>query len=108
MAGRDWRAIVPEARVTISAGIAGFCKGETVEQLLHRADQALYQAKNTGRNRTVVEAHMSNIRTETKDRVLRIEIARTDKKNALTQDMYRAMSQALAAADVRRRRCARS
>jgi PleD family two-component response regulator len=39
----------------MSAGIAGFRKGETVEQLLHRADQALYQAKHTGRNRTVVE-----------------------------------------------------
>ena len=42
---------------------------------------------------------MSHILTETRDRVLRIEIARTDKKNALTQDMYRAMSQALADAD---------
>jgi len=42
---------------------------------------------------------MSHIRTETKNRVMSIEIARTDKKNALTQDMYRAMSQALAAAD---------
>lgn len=42
---------------------------------------------------------MSNVLVEVKDRVLRIEIARLDKKNALTQDMYRAMSQALAAAD---------
>ena len=42
---------------------------------------------------------MSHIRTETKNRVMSIEIARTDKKNALTQDMYRAMSQALTAAD---------
>src|SRR6185369_7354066 len=45
------------------------------------------------------ERPMSHIRSETKDRVMHIEIARTDKKNALTQDMYRAMSQALAAAD---------
>ena len=42
---------------------------------------------------------MSNVLTEIKDRVLRIELARTDKKNALTQDMYRAMSLALAAAE---------
>jgi diguanylate cyclase (GGDEF)-like protein len=55
VAGRDWRDIAPDARVTISAGVAGFAKGETVEQLLHRADQALYQAKKSGRNRTVVE-----------------------------------------------------
>ena len=33
----------------------------------------------------------ANILVETKDRIARIEIARTDKKNALTQDMYRAM-----------------
>jgi diguanylate cyclase (GGDEF)-like protein len=49
--GRDWRAIVPDAGVTMSAGIAGFIKGESVEQLLHRADLALYQAKKAGRNR---------------------------------------------------------
>lgn len=42
---------------------------------------------------------MSHIVVEKKDRVLRIEIARTDRRNALTQDMYRAMSQALAEAD---------
>jgi len=42
---------------------------------------------------------MSHIIVETGDRVQRIEIARTDKKNALTQDMYRAMREALAAAD---------
>ncbi|HTP62831.1 MAG TPA: enoyl-CoA hydratase [Burkholderiales bacterium] len=42
---------------------------------------------------------MSHIIVETRDRVQRIEIARADKKNALTQDMYRAMREALAAAD---------
>jgi enoyl-CoA hydratase/carnithine racemase len=42
---------------------------------------------------------MSHIITEAKDRVLRIEIARPDKKNALTLDMYKAMADALAAAD---------
>lgn len=49
----DWRPIVPDAPVTMSAGVAGFRKGESVEQLLHRADQALYQAKHAGRNRTI-------------------------------------------------------
>jgi PleD family two-component response regulator len=38
----------------MSAGIAGFRKDETVEQMLHRADLALYQAKKDGRNRTHV------------------------------------------------------
>ena len=42
---------------------------------------------------------MSEIRTETKERVLRIEIARPEKKNALTQAMYGAMADALQSAD---------
>ena len=54
IATRDWRAIVPDTPVTMSAGVAGFRKGETIEQLLHRADQALYEAKHAGRNRTHV------------------------------------------------------
>ena len=41
----------------------------------------------------------ANILVETKDRIARIEIARTDKKNALTQDMYRAMLAAFENAD---------
>jgi len=50
---RDWAGVAPGLAQTVSAGIASFRKGETVEQLLHRADQALYEAKNSGRNRVV-------------------------------------------------------
>jgi enoyl-CoA hydratase/carnithine racemase len=39
------------------------------------------------------------IKTEIRDRVLRIEIARPDKKNALTQEMYAARADALGDAD---------
>jgi len=42
---------------------------------------------------------MSEIRTETRDRVLEIEIARPEKKNALTQAMYAALADALNSAD---------
>jgi enoyl-CoA hydratase/carnithine racemase len=42
---------------------------------------------------------MRQILTETKDRVLRIEIARPEKKNALTLDMYRDMVEGLAVAE---------
>jgi diguanylate cyclase (GGDEF)-like protein len=36
--------------VTISLGVAPLTPGDTVETLLHRADQALYVAKSEGRN----------------------------------------------------------
>jgi diguanylate cyclase (GGDEF)-like protein/PAS domain S-box-containing protein len=40
-------------RVTISMGIAEYRPGESAGQLLRRVDIALYQAKETGRNRVV-------------------------------------------------------
>lgn len=45
---------------------------------------------------------MTHIRTETKNRVLRIELDRADKKNAITADMYQAMADALKAAEADR------
>lgn len=42
---------VEEIQVTISLGVAEYCPGESPEELLDRADQALYQAKSEGRNR---------------------------------------------------------
>jgi diguanylate cyclase len=41
-------------RLTISIGIAEVSPGENVKDLIERADKALYQAKNTGRNRCIV------------------------------------------------------
>jgi diguanylate cyclase (GGDEF)-like protein len=54
VAGLDWRAIVGDTPVTLSAGVAACRKGEVVEELLQRADRALYEAKHGGRNRTVL------------------------------------------------------
>jgi len=45
-------------RVTISVGIAAFPEhGQTVDELLHIADQCLYQSKAQGRDRVTVADH---------------------------------------------------
>jgi diguanylate cyclase len=38
--------------VTFSAGVSAYRGGERLEDALERADQALYEAKRTGKNRT--------------------------------------------------------
>lgn len=46
-----WDIVEPGLKVTISAGVAEVQSGENMEQLLGRADNLLYQAKRSGRNR---------------------------------------------------------
>jgi len=43
----------PTFRVTLSSGLASYRAGDTVEALLRRADAALYEAKEQGRDRLV-------------------------------------------------------
>jgi diguanylate cyclase (GGDEF)-like protein len=50
VAAMQWSSITPGRRVTLSAGVASFRKGENIEQLLNRADMALYEAKGAGRD----------------------------------------------------------
>ena len=38
--------------VTFSAGVTAYRPGERIEEALERADQGLYRAKRTGKNRT--------------------------------------------------------
>jgi two-component system chemotaxis family response regulator WspR len=48
--------------VTISVGVASTIpqRGDTAfQQLIETADRALYEAKNTGKNRVVVREHQS-------------------------------------------------
>ncbi len=40
--------------VTFSAGVTAYRVGESIEAALERADQALYEAKRTGKNRTCI------------------------------------------------------
>ena len=41
-----------EVFVTFSAGVTAWRAGEALETALERADEALYEAKRTGKNRT--------------------------------------------------------
>jgi len=53
VASHDWSCTSPltaALRVTVSAGVATSVPGESVEALVARADVALYQAKDAGRN----------------------------------------------------------
>ena len=45
---------------TVSIGVVTLQQGETIEQMLSRADAALYAAKGAGRNRVVVAAPAAN------------------------------------------------
>lgn len=44
----------PELQVTFSAGLSAHTDGESMRQLIARADAALYRAKREGRNRLVI------------------------------------------------------
>lgn len=51
----------PEAlnlHLTVSAGVASFVEGKTLVELVKCADQALYAAKNAGRNKVVAYSEM--------------------------------------------------
>ncbi|GIH79594.1 GGDEF domain-containing protein [Planobispora longispora] len=56
VAGQEVRADEHELRVTFSAGVAAVMPGQSPDDLLQAADEALYAAKRGGRNQTRVAA----------------------------------------------------
>jgi two-component system, cell cycle response regulator len=50
------RAGAERIDVTVSIGVSASAAGDTAERLLKRADEALYRAKQAGRNRVIAEA----------------------------------------------------
>ena len=52
----DANELVPDHAVTISLGVAELKNGENANDWLHRADEALYRAKDAGRNSTSASA----------------------------------------------------
>ena len=45
--------------ITFSAGVTGYCSGESDEAFLNRADALLYEAKENGRNRIVADLQVT-------------------------------------------------
>jgi diguanylate cyclase (GGDEF)-like protein len=54
LAAVDWAEFGLDRTVTASIGLTSYRKGDTEESLLHRADQAMYAAKRSGKDRVTV------------------------------------------------------
>ena len=55
IASRDWSSIEPKLRVTVTVGATTFRPRESMQELLKRADTALYLGKKLGRDRVLVD-----------------------------------------------------
>ncbi len=55
VAAQDWERVSPGLRVTVSIGATRLRDGDSQLTLLARADEHLYAAKQSGRDRTVYD-----------------------------------------------------
>lgn len=56
VAAHDWSELAPGLAVTVSIGVTTFQPAESMDELLVRATDALYEAKRAGRDRVVLAA----------------------------------------------------
>ncbi len=54
--GREWSEVEVGLQITLSAGVASWTSGESVQSLIEQADQALYLSKANGRDQITVAA----------------------------------------------------
>ncbi|GEM_PF-2860728 len=82
-----------DLRVTISIGVAEGCRTDSPNRLIKRADDSLYIAKKTGRNRVVVAGHGPGARVrlppELTDRVRRAAKAKRAKEQMSAREAPR-------------------
>jgi diguanylate cyclase (GGDEF)-like protein/PAS domain S-box-containing protein len=55
VANQSWDDLAPGLRVTLSLGLTGHTTVHSHEEMLNRADTLLYNAKNTGKNRIIMD-----------------------------------------------------
>lgn len=69
----EHRGVGPDIRLTASFGVAEMHKGESYESLFARADAALYQAKEEGRNQVISDLRGERERSDSARRATVIE-----------------------------------
>jgi two-component system, cell cycle response regulator len=62
-----WTKTHPSLAVTVSGGIAQWKPAEEIKDWLDRADQALYEAKQSGRNRIVLSSSLASTKKTSAD-----------------------------------------